>query len=192
LPACAEILLAAGDVEGAQRAADELEAVARDHELGVLRTIAAHTRGAVELAAGRPESALPSLRRAWHAWEELEAPYEAARVRELVGIACGEIGDRGSAARKLEAARHAFEALGAVHDVERIDARAGDGPSHGLTARELEVLRLVAEGRTNRQIANELVVSERTVERHVSNTFVKLRVQTRAAATAYAYEHRLL
>jgi DNA-binding CsgD family transcriptional regulator len=192
LPACAEISLAAGDAEGAQHAADELEAVARDHEPGVLRTIAAQARGAVELAAGRPEAALPPLRRAWRVWEELEAPYEAARARELVGIACGEVGDRASATLDLEAARHAYEALGAVHDVERIDALTGNGPSHGLTARELEVLRLVAQGRTNRQIADELFLSERTIERHVSNTFVKLRVQTRAAATAYAYEHRLL
>jgi DNA-binding CsgD family transcriptional regulator len=192
LPACAEIMIAAGDVEGARDAADELDTAARDHEPGVLQTIAAQTRGAVELAAGEPEAALPSLRRAWRVWEELEAPYEAARVRVLIGIACREIGDRGSAALELEAARAAFEALGAVRDVERIDALAGDGASHGLTARELEVLRLVAEGRTNRAIADALFLSERTVERHVSNTFVKLGVRTRAAATAYAYEHRLL
>jgi DNA-binding CsgD family transcriptional regulator len=135
---------------------------------------------------------LPRLRLAWRAWEELEAPYEAARVRVLVGKACRELGDHDAAALDFDPARHAFEGLGAAPDVARVEALAGGDTRHGLTPRELEVLRLVAEGRTNRAIAEELVLSERTVERHVTNTFAKLRVSTRAAATAYAYEHRLL
>ena len=192
LPAYVEIMLAAGDLDEASGAAGELDMVARGHETGLLRTIAAQTRGAVDLAAGDAARALPALRRAWRVWEELEAPYEAARVRLLVGAACRELGDHDAAALELEAARHAFAALGAAPDLARVEALAGDGVQHGLTPRELEVLRLVAEGRTNRAIADQLVLSERTVERHITNTFAKLRVSTRAAATAYAYEHRLL
>ena len=192
LPACAEILLAAGDLDGARGAAEELAAAARRHQTGLLRAIADQAGGAVALAAGDADSALPELRRAWRAWEELEAPYEAARVRVLVGTACGALGDNGSAALELEAARRAFEALGAGPDLARVDALAGRDASHGLTPRELEVLRLVAEGRTNRAIAAELVLSERTVERHITNTYAKLGVSTRAAATAYAYEHGLV
>jgi DNA-binding NarL/FixJ family response regulator len=118
-------------------------------------------------------------------------PYEAARTRELMGLACRALGDEEAAELELAAARRVFGELGAVHDVARIDAFRAPAPG-GLTARELEVLRLVAEGRTNRAIAGALVLSERTVERHVSNIFSKLRVPSRAAATAYAYEHRLL
>ena len=192
LPAYAEVMLAVGDLDEARGAADELDAQSGDRDTTLLRTIAAQTRGAVDLAAGDAARALPELRRAWRTWEELEAPYEAARVRVLVGAACRELGDDDTAALELEAARQAFQALGAAPDVARVEALAGGATRHGLTPRELEVLRLVAEGRTNRAIAEELVLSERTVERHVTNTFAKLGVSTRAAATAYAYTHRLL
>jgi DNA-binding NarL/FixJ family response regulator len=128
-------------------------------------------------------------------WEEIDAPYEAARVRALMGAACKELGDHDSAKLEFEAARRAFERLGAAPDAERVAALAGaaDGEDpRGLSARELQVLRLVASGCTNKAIAAELVLSERTVDRHVSNIFAKLGVSSRAAATAYAYEHRLL
>jgi ATP/maltotriose-dependent transcriptional regulator MalT len=189
LPACVEITLAAGDLDAARHAAAELDEAAGHHAVGVLGTIADQARGAVALAAGDPESALPALRRAWHVWEELRAPYEAARVRVLIGAACRELGDSDAATLELAAARRAFEALGAAPD---LDALNGRRPSEGLTARELEVLAFVAGGRTNREIAAELVLSERTIDRHVSNIFAKLRVPSRAAATAYAYKHRLL
>jgi DNA-binding NarL/FixJ family response regulator len=192
LPACVEIMLAVGELEGASAAADELEAVARAHEVGVLRTIAVQSRGAVELAAGDAETALPALRRAWRDWEELGAPYEAARVRLLIAAACRALGDRDAAELELGAARRTFVELGAAHEHKRVETLVGDDVRHGLTPRELQVLRLLAQGRTNRAIADELVVSERTVERHVTNTLAKLRVPTRGAATAYAYEHRLL
>ena len=128
-------------------------------------------------------------------WQELEAPYEAARTRVLVGLACRALGDHDTAALELEAARSVFAELGAAPDLARVDslARPEDtSDTHGLTARELQVLRLVAAGRTNKAIAAELVVSERTIDRHVSNIFAKLRVPSRAAATAFAYEHRLV
>jgi DNA-binding NarL/FixJ family response regulator len=143
-------------------------------------------RGAVELTRGDARSALPHLRRALSAWHDLGVPHEAARARLLVAEACGALGDEDSAALDREAAREALAALGAA--VGPYGAR----DTHGLTARELQVLRLVADGRTNRTIADELVLSERTVDRHVSNILAKLRVSSRSAATAYAYEHRLL
>jgi ATP/maltotriose-dependent transcriptional regulator MalT len=195
LPACAEVMLAAGDLEAATRACDELAEIAGDREVGVLGAIVAQTRGAVDLAAGDPAAALPALRRAWRVWEEIDAPYEAARARALVGSACRALGDDDAAGLELEAARRAFVDLGAPADVARVDALAGEagaGGPEGLTPRELEVLRLVAAGRTNKAIAAELVVSRRTVDRHVSNIFAKLRVSSRAAATAYAYERRLV
>jgi len=186
LPACVEIMVGAGEVQAARVACDELAELAEGRELGILSAVVAHSRGAVALAAGEPATALPELRRAWRLWEEIDAPYEAARVRALVAIACSALGDRDAAGLEREAARRTFEALGAAADRHRT------GDAHGLTARELEVLRLVAAGRTNKAIAAELVLSERTVDRHVSNIFAKLGVSSRAAATAYAYQHRLV
>ena len=127
-------------------------------------------------------------------WQRLGAPYNAARVRELVGLTCRALGDEDTAALELEAARAAYAELGAMPDLTRVDSFAGTAPgdAHGLTTRELEVLRHLAAGETNKAIAADLVLSERTVDRHVSNIFAKLGVSSRAAATAYAYEHRLL
>ena len=189
LSACAEIMVAAGDLDAARSASDELAEIAAGYEVGILGAIVAQTQGAVELAAGEARAALPALRRAWRVWEEIEAPYEAARVRELMGAACRALGDEDAAALELEAARRAFAELGAALDVARLGGRDS---THGLTARELEVLRLVAAGRTNKTIAAELVLSERTVDRHVSNIFAKLGVSSRTAATAFAYEHELV
>ena len=131
---------------------------------------------------------------AYKRWHEIEAPYEAARVRVLIGLACRQLGDEDSGAMELDAARRALEQLGAEPDLARmreLSGRPDSKPMGGLTVREVEVLRLVASGKTNRAIADDLVISEKTVARHVSNIFTKLRVSTRAAATAYAYEHGL-
>jgi DNA-binding NarL/FixJ family response regulator len=189
LPAYAEILLAAGDVEGARAAADELEQIATAYEVGVLGAVVAQTRGAVELAAGDAAAALVALRAAWRVWDEIQAPYEAARARALMSAACRALGDEDAAALERDAARQAFVELGAARDLARLD---GVDASHRLTARELEVLRLISAGHTNKAIAAELVLSERTVDRHVSNIFAKLAVSSRSAATAYAYEHQLV
>jgi DNA-binding CsgD family transcriptional regulator len=145
----------------------------------------------VELAEGAPGAALPPMRRALRTWQELGAPYEAARTRVLLGLACRALGDEDTAGLELEAARSAFEQLGAAPDLTRMTP-AATRPAGDLTPRELDVLRLVAAGRSNRQIAAELVVSEHTVARHVQNILAKLRVPSRTAAAAYAFEHGLV
>jgi DNA-binding CsgD family transcriptional regulator len=194
LPAFVEILLAAGNVEEAGRAARELHEIADAQDSHVLRALSGRARGEVALAEGDAQAALVALRDAAHAWQELEAPYETARVRVLVGLACRALGDTDTAALELEAARATFERLGAAPDLARVDSVHGATPvdAHGLTARELQVLRLLAVGKSNKAIAAELVLSKRTIDRHVSNIFRKLRVSSRAAATAYGYEHRLI
>jgi ATP/maltotriose-dependent transcriptional regulator MalT len=195
LPAVVEIALAAGDMEAARSACLELEEIAADYEAGMLDAAVLYAKGAVDLAQGDPEAALVLLRRASQAWQELDAPYECARARVLIAQACLALGDDDAATMERDAARDAFARLGAAPDIASIDAQAGRAGSrepHGLTARELEVLRLVAAGQTNKSIAAELVLSERTVERHVSNIFAKLDVSSRAAATAFAYEHKIL
>ena len=194
LPAFVEIMLAAGDVDAAGRASLELEQLADRYESAMLDGMVAHARGAVLLDEGDARASLAALRRAAGVWQELEAPYEVARTRELVGLACRALGDDDAATLELEAARAAFEQLSAQPDVERVAAHfAGERPSsHGLTPRELDVLRLVASGRSNKQIAAELVISEHTVARHVQNILAKLDVSSRTAAASFAYEHQLV
>ena len=194
-----EIALASGDVAGARGAADELAAVAVQLGAPLLLAASAAATGSVLLAEGDPRAALPELRAARSAWLEIEAPYHAALVRASIGRACRALGDDDTGVMELEAARRAFEALGAVPDEARVRALlavpSDSGTERGrdvLTVRELEVLRLVATGRTNRAVARELVISEKTVARHVSNIFTKLDLSSRAAATAYAYEHDLV
>jgi len=155
--------------------------------------MAARAEGAVRLAEGDVAGGLAALRRAWEAWRDLDAPYEAARVRARTADACRALGDHDCAALETQAARAVFERLGATVDLDRLSAPPeGRSLPAGLSAREAEVLRLVAAGLTNRAIATALTISERTVDRHVSNIFIKLDVSTRAAATAFAYEHGLV
>lgn len=152
-------------------------------------------RGSVRLAEGDAEGALTALRQARGIWQDIRAPYWDARTRALIGRACQEIGDADLANMELDAARSTFQELGAAPDLRRVhDLRSRDAPNGagGLTEREMEVIRLVAGGRTNREIAEELFISEKTVARHVSNILSKLGVPNRAAATAYAYEHDLV
>lgn len=194
LAAYVEILLAAHDRHGARIACDELDAIAEQCDADAPRAMAAHARGALELADGDPRAALAPLRRAFAAWHALDIPYEVARVRVLSGLACRALGDHDAADLELATAREVFEALGARADLARLDARAAPPATtaHPLSARELEVLRLVAAGKTNKEIANVLFVSERTIDRHVSNILTKLDVPSRAAATAYAITHHLI
>jgi DNA-binding CsgD family transcriptional regulator len=195
LPAYVEIMLAVGEAEEARKASRELTEIAATSESSMLHAIAAHVQGSVDLSAGDPQAALVSLRSAWRVWEELDAPYEAARVRVLVGLACRALGDDDSAVLELDAARGVFEELDAAPDLARVDSLTRGAvldDTHGLSERELEVLRLVAAGKTNREIASALVLSQHTVARHVQNIFGKLGVSSRTAATAFAFEHELV
>jgi DNA-binding CsgD family transcriptional regulator len=195
LSASAEIMLAVGDSAAARTASDELEEIAQDYVSEMLRAVAAQTSGAVELAAGDAAAALAQLRRACLAWQELEAPYEVARTRVLIGRACRELGDEDAFHLELEAARTTFADLRAAPDLAFVETLAHGGKadeSYGLTARELEVLRLVAAGKSNREIAAALVISEHTVARHMQNIFTKLEVPSRTAAGAFAFEHDLV
>jgi DNA-binding CsgD family transcriptional regulator len=193
LPACIEVMLEAGDIDEARNACRELEEIADGFDTGVLGTMAAHARGSILLAEGDPAAALCSLRTAFEFWQRAEAPYLTARTRELMGLACRALGDEEGAELELEAAKAAFYELGAAPDVARIASHAkGSTQRYGLTKRELQVLRLVAAGKTNKVIASELFVSRRTIDRHVSNLFDKLGVSSRAGATSYAYRHKLV
>jgi ATP/maltotriose-dependent transcriptional regulator MalT len=195
LPAYVEIMLAAGEVELARSASRQLDEIAERQGCEALDAMSAHARGAVALAAGDAPAALAALRRAWLAWQQLGAPYEAARARVLVGLGCRLLGDEDTAALELEAAGDGFARLGAAPDLAALDSVApvaASGAAGGLTARELEVLRLVAAGRSNRAIAGELVISEHTVARHVQNIFAKLGVSSRTAASAFAFAHHLV
>jgi DNA-binding CsgD family transcriptional regulator len=197
LPAAVEIALVAGDVNEARQACAELEEIASVWPSAVLDTVLAHARGAAALAAGDALGSLVPLRQAIQGWQAVDAPYEAARVRALLAEACRALGDDDTARLEREAARGALLRLGAAPDLARLDGlapdrRHGRRRAHGLTPRELEVLALLATGRTNRAIAEELFISAKTVARHVSNIFAKLGLPSRAAATAYAYEHDLV
>jgi len=195
LPAYVEIALAVEEIDQAERASSELAEISDGHGGDALRAKSDFARGAVALARGDASEALIAVRRSLQAWQELEALHEAARARVLVGLACAALGDDDTATLELEAARSVFEELGARPDLARVETLLSPGAAedtHGLSPRELEVLRLVASGETNKAIAAALVLSERTVDRHVSNIYGKLGVSSRAAATAFAYEHRLV
>jgi DNA-binding NarL/FixJ family response regulator len=189
LPAYAEISLAVGDVHSARAAAVELADTAAVVRAPLLRALAATADGRVLLARGQAQLALSRLRTAASLWVELGAPYEVARVRVEIGTACHALGDSDGAALEADSARAAFAQLGAAPDAAQLQP---SGSANVLSTRETEVIRLIAAGESNRQIASALVISERTVERHVSNIFAKLAITSRAAATAYVYEHHLL
>jgi DNA-binding CsgD family transcriptional regulator/tetratricopeptide (TPR) repeat protein len=191
----AEIMLAAGDVQDARISADELSTIVAEIGTAFLHAVSAQTTGAVMLDEGDARGACAALRHAVATWNELEAPYEAARVRVLIGLACRALGDDDTADMELDAARRVFTQLGATPDLSRVNELSRKPPLRspgGLTARQVEVLRCVAAGKTNRAIAAELCLSEKTVARHISDIFTKLHLSSRSAATAYAYEHDLM
>lgn len=192
LPAYVEVMLEAGDVDTARAAADEFESIASHHAAPYLNALAGEAAGAVLLAEGEPRAALSKLRSAHRAWRELGAPHQAARVRLLIGVACRELGDGASAELEFDAARGTLEELGAAPDLERLARMVGSQSPGGLSRRESEVLTLVAAGKTNRAIATELFITEKTVARHVSNIFTKLGLSSRSEATAYAFKHGLV
>jgi DNA-binding CsgD family transcriptional regulator len=190
-----EIVLSAGDVASARVAAEELEGIAHRFGAPLVDAMAARTTGAVLLAEHNAKGALAQLRRSWAIWCELDAPYEAARTRVSMACACHQMDDCDTAKMEMELAREVFQRLGAAPDLARLEvlarkeSRSRENP---LTTREVQVLRLVASGKTNRAIAIKLGISEKTVARHISNIFNKLDLSSRAAATAFAYQHELV
>jgi DNA-binding CsgD family transcriptional regulator len=195
LGAAVDILLAAKDAAAAHDAAEELARIANTLDAPFLRASSAAASAAVALKQGDAAAAMALLRDACAVWREVEAPYEIARTRELTGLAYRQLGDEEGAQLEFEAAAETFERLGARPDAARITsrittpAREVRGP---LTGREVEVLRLVATGKSNRAIATELAISEKTVARHVSNILMKLDLPSRSAATAFAYSRKLV
>jgi DNA-binding CsgD family transcriptional regulator len=197
LAACAEIMVAAGDLDAARAAADELTEIAAARGGPVLAAMAGHATAAVLLADGQAAASLRSSRRSCAAWQSLAIPYESARARVLIARACSVLGDQDAADAEAEAARAVFDRLGARWDLERLadrsPARGGDGADPVLlTDREREVLRLVAAGRTNREIGVELFISEHTVARHLQNIYAKTGSPSRTSAAAYAFRHGLV
>jgi ATP/maltotriose-dependent transcriptional regulator MalT len=195
LLAAVEILTSVGDVETARIATDELSRIRERYPVPAVRALAAHATGAVRFAEGDLPAALSSFREAWTLWQEVGVPYEAARVRVLLGQVCEQLGDHVAAKFEFDGARQFFQRVSAEPDMVRVDTlrqHAKRTGAHTLSARELQVIALVATGRTNREIGRQLSISERTVDRHVSNILLKLNLPSRSAATAYAYEHDLI
>ena len=195
LDAYVEIMLASGDIAAARTSADELAEIASRWSVPFLRGLSSRASGTVLLAEGNAQTALVELRQSWKTWRDLQAPYEASRTRVLIALACRELGDEENAVLELSSAEQMFQQLGAAIDLSRAQSllhkemRKAASP---LSERELEVLRLVASGMTNREIADKLHISEKTVARHISNIFNKLDLSSRSAATAYAYDHHLV
>jgi DNA-binding CsgD family transcriptional regulator len=195
LAAAVEILLAADDLEGATGAATELSDIATAVGAPFLDAACAHAQGAVHLAAEDVAGASAWLGRACEGWRELSMPYDEAQTHLLLAAVCERRGDADGHRLAIDAARRLFEELGAEHCLTRLADRSDTGrrPHIGpLSERELQVLRLLAAGRTNREVAEALFISEKTVARHVSNIFDKLGVSSRTGATAWAYEHKLI
>lgn len=193
LPGAIEVLLAAGFLDEVRPLVEEFSAVAAGFGCSALIAMAGYAAGSLALTEGDPATALPQFRKVMQLWGALDAPYEVARTRVLIGRAFRELGDKDSAAAELAAARRTFTELGAIpaaQEIDRLLIRAA-APG-GLTAREVEVLRLVASGKSNQEIAGALFLSTKTVARHLSNIFTKIDVSSRTAAAAYAHEHGLV
>jgi DNA-binding CsgD family transcriptional regulator len=190
LTAQAEIALAAGELDLAWEGATELGQIAAAYASPGYAASARQLLGATLLAHGQAADALTDLQAAGRAWHDLDAPCHAARVGLLAAEAYRALGDEDRAGLELDAAEAVFARVGAEADLRSLaHLRRSATLPDGLTPREAEVLTLIAAGRTNREVAAELVVSEKTVARHLANVFTKLGVSTRTAAAAYAFEH---
>jgi DNA-binding NarL/FixJ family response regulator len=195
LAGCVTIMLAAGDVDQAKAATAELAGIAEVYDTAGVQAEVAAARGAVALAEDDAAAALRLLRSAARSWRQIGAPYEVATVSVLIALACRSLGDEDAAQLELQSARAVFLRLGARPDLHRVETLLHPAQAvgaHGLSVREIEVLKLVAAGRTNHAIAAELFLSERTVHRHVSNIFDKLGVHSRTAAAAYGIQHHII
>jgi ATP/maltotriose-dependent transcriptional regulator MalT len=192
LPAYVDIMIESGETLSAQIAADELDDIALAFSAPFLQAIAAYVRGKILLASGRPADAMEQLRIAFKLFQKSTAVYELAKTRLLIGLACRDLGDTDTAKLEFESARDTFQQLGAIPDLKSVDKLLPKNQPHGLTSRELEVLKHLTMGKTNKEIAADLFLSERTIDRHVSNILMKIDVPSRAAATAYAYKYNLV
>jgi ATP/maltotriose-dependent transcriptional regulator MalT len=196
LKAAVTIHLEEGQIEPARDALTEFEEITGELTMPVIEAERSAVRGALALSEGDPGGALPLLRRAVGTWQAQDAPHEVAKLNVLIGQACHALADHDGARLQFSAARETFERLGARPDLARLDrivaATDAGAETHGLTRREIEVLYLIARGKANRAVANELHLSERTVHRHVSNIFTKLGVDSRTAAVAYGIKHRIV
>jgi DNA-binding CsgD family transcriptional regulator/tetratricopeptide (TPR) repeat protein len=195
LPAYVEIMLAAGNIEAAKAGHEELATIAETLGSLLLKGVALRSRGAILLAEGNATDALATFAKVWEYWSTLEVPYETARLRLLSAQASKQAGDEHTANLEFDAARHVLEQLGADHDFKMLQVLSRSTPDEtpgGLSPREVEILTLVAKGKSNREIASDLVISERTVARHMSNIFNKLDVASRTAASAFAFENDLV
>jgi DNA-binding NarL/FixJ family response regulator len=192
LPAAVQIAVAAEDLVAANVAVRELESIAHSFDTSMLHALAAVARGRLQLAEGNPMTAGTTLKAAVRQWKELEVPYEIATASTLLGQAQREAGDEDAAKASFARARALFEQIGARLDVHGLDTTRRTRRPAGLTEREVEVLRLVADGRSNKEIAAQLHLSVKTVSRHLTNIFNKIGVTSRAAATAFAFEHDLI
>lgn len=194
LPGYISVMVATGSIADAETATEELEAIAAASGVDSHRAWGHDARGLIEFAHGDPAAAARSFRSAAQLWDELGVPYEAAVSRATLAQALVEMGDQDGGDALFEASLRTFRSLGALPDVREIESLRASGPANpfGLTDREVEVLSLVASGSTNRDIASNLVLSERTVDRHVSNIFVKMGVNSRAAATALAVREKIV
>ncbi len=195
LDAFVEIMVVVKDNAAARAGADELSAIAQRYDAQLLHAMSARANGMALLAEQDAKQSLSELRRSWEIWCELDAPYEAARTRVFMAQACGAIDDCDAASLELELACEVFKKLGATPDLSRtraISIKKTLKDESPLTIREIEVLKLIASGKTNRAIATALNISEKTVARHVSNIFNKLNISSRAAATAFAYENQFV
>lgn len=196
LPAYIDIMLAVDDIKAAQAGATDLSEIAEEFQAPFLQAIAARAEGNIILEKEEPKKALDKLHNAWSALKQIGASYESAKTRMLIGLAYQKLGDKDSAEIELDAARWTFQQVGAMYDLSKMDLfiqnTSSDDHAHGLTPRELQILRLLTTGKTNKEIGKDLYISERTVDRHVSNILAKLNVPSRAAATAYAYEHDMI
>lgn len=195
LPAYIQIMIAAGISDNVQAAVDELTSEAEKLNTTYLNAIAAYASGELFLSQGNTQEAMDALRKAYKLWQELNIPYEIAHVRLLLGVAYRKVGDEDSAALEITGAQWIFKKLDAIPDLKKADKLTGEKKKenfYGLTNRELQVLRLVASGETNKSIADKLFISERTVDRHLSNIFNKLNVASRTAASTFALKHKLV
>lgn len=195
LPAFIDIMLETHDIPAAETAAKELQAIADSLNSPYLQAVAVRAHGHLLLVNNNPRQALDKLLLAWSRLKGMEAFYESARTRVLIGRAYMELGDQYTAEMELDAACWMFRKLNAAHDLEmagKFTKRSGESETFGLTPRETEVLCCLATGKTNREIASDLFISERTVDRHVSNILAKLNLSSRAAATAFAFEHKII